>query len=41
VGFATDHTGLTRWQLHRNRFGRTVWTLAAHNDTAHLAGQQP
>ncbi len=41
VEFATDHAGLARWQLHRNRYGRIVWTLAAHNDTAHLAGSQP
>lgn len=36
AGFWTDHTGLTRWQQHRNRFGRTVWTMICHNDTAHL-----
>ncbi|HZD69820.1 MAG TPA: histidine phosphatase family protein [Actinomycetes bacterium] len=40
VDFATRHAGLTRWQLHRNRYGRTVWTLVAHNDTAHLADLQ-
>jgi probable phosphoglycerate mutase len=37
LGFVTDHAGLTRWQQHVNRFGRRVWMLAAHNDTAHLA----
>lgn len=37
LGFVTDHAGLTRWQQHINRFGRSVWMLAAHNDTAHLA----
>jgi len=41
VEFRTDHTGLARWQLQCNRFGRMVWTLAAHNDTAHLANLQP
>lgn len=37
LGFVTDHAGLTRWQQHINRFGRSVWMLAVHNDTAHLA----
>ncbi len=41
VEFPTDHTGLVRWQLHRNRFGRMVWTMAAHNDTAHLLSLPP
>lgn len=36
LGFVTDHAGLTRWQQHVNRFGRRVWMLAGHNDTAHL-----
>jgi 2,3-bisphosphoglycerate-dependent phosphoglycerate mutase len=36
VGFVTDHTCITRWQEHVNRFGRHVWMLAAHNDTRHL-----
>ncbi|MGH3679022.1 MAG: histidine phosphatase family protein [Natronosporangium sp.] len=36
-GFVTDHACLTRWQQHVNRFGRRVWMLAAHNDTAHIA----
>ena len=36
VGFVTDHAGLTRWQLHRNRFGDRRWLLAVHNDLAHL-----
>lgn len=37
VGFVTEYASVTRWQQHRNRFGRTLWMLAAHNDTAHLA----
>ena len=36
LGFVTDHTGITRWQQHINRFERETWMLAAHNDTAHL-----
>jgi len=36
AGFVTDHASLTIWQQHRNRYGRTAWLLAAHNDTAHL-----
>jgi probable phosphoglycerate mutase len=39
IGFVTDHTGICRWQHHVNRFGRRVWTLAAHNDTSHLRPQ--
>jgi probable phosphoglycerate mutase len=39
IGFITDHTCISRWQLHVNRFGREVWMLAAHNDTAHLAAE--
>jgi probable phosphoglycerate mutase len=41
IGFITDHTGVTRWQQHVNRFDRHVWMLAAHNDTRHLCGPQP
>jgi probable phosphoglycerate mutase len=41
LGFVTDHACITRWQHHVNRFGRHVWMLAAHNDTRHLAEQQP
>jgi probable phosphoglycerate mutase len=37
LGFITDHACVTRWELHVNRFGREVWTLACHNDTSHLA----
>lgn len=37
TGFITDHTAVTRWQQHVNRFGRRVWMLAAHNDTRHLS----
>jgi probable phosphoglycerate mutase len=41
-GFITDHACLTHWQQHVNRFARTVWMLAAHNDTSHLpTGGQP
>lgn len=36
TGFITDHACIARWQLHVNRFGREVWMLAVHNDTAHL-----
>ncbi|WP_084960210.1 histidine phosphatase family protein [Thermoactinospora rubra] len=36
AGFAVDHASLTRWQLHRNRFGQQQWLLDRHNDTAHL-----
>ncbi|TDD40292.1 histidine phosphatase family protein [Saccharopolyspora elongata] len=36
-GVVTSHASLTRWQQHRNRFGHTVWMLAAHNDIQHLA----
>jgi probable phosphoglycerate mutase len=36
LGFVTDHAGLARWQQHVNRFGRRIWMLATHNDTAHL-----
>ena len=38
LGFVTSQVGLARWQQHLNRFGRRVWMLATHNDTAHLAG---
>jgi probable phosphoglycerate mutase len=41
LGVVTDHACLTRWQQHVNRFDRHVWMLAAHNDTSHLADQQP
>ncbi|MFI7598265.1 histidine phosphatase family protein [Actinoplanes sp. NPDC049681] len=41
LGFVTDHTGITRWQQHVNRFDRRVWMLAAHNDTRHLTSPQP
>jgi probable phosphoglycerate mutase len=41
IGFVTDHTGITRWQQHINRFDRHVWMLAAHNDTRHLYHPQP
>jgi probable phosphoglycerate mutase len=41
IGFVTDHTGVTRWQHHVNRFDRHVWMLAAHNDTRHLDQVQP
>ncbi|MBN1172989.1 MAG: histidine phosphatase family protein [Micromonosporaceae bacterium] len=37
IGLVTDHTGITHWQQHVNRFDRHVWMLAAHNDTSHLA----
>jgi len=37
LSFRTDHASLSRWERHTNRFDRTVWMLAAHNDTAHLA----
>ncbi|MBG0818664.1 histidine phosphatase family protein [Planomonospora sp. ID82291] len=37
-GFTVDHGSITRWQLHRNRFGDDRWMLDRHNDTAHLAG---
>lgn len=40
LGFVTDHTGVTRWQHHVNRFDRRVWMLAAHNDTRHLTNPQ-
>ncbi|MBE1487496.1 histidine phosphatase family protein [Plantactinospora soyae] len=36
LGFVTDHASVTRWQRPTNRFGRTIWQLAAHNDTRHL-----
>jgi probable phosphoglycerate mutase len=36
ISFQTAHASLTRWERHTNRFHRTVWMLAAHNDTAHL-----
>jgi probable phosphoglycerate mutase len=39
TGFVTDHTGITRWQQHVNRFGRSAWMLATHNDTRHLTAQ--
>lgn len=41
IGFVTDHASLTRWQRHRNRLGRIVWLLAAHNDTTHLRQAAP
>jgi len=41
IGFATDHACITRWEEHVNRFDRHVWTLAAHNDTRHLADPRP
>ncbi|GII34627.1 histidine phosphatase family protein [Planotetraspora mira] len=36
AGFTVDHGSLSRWQRHRNRFGRHRWLLERHNDTAHL-----
>lgn len=36
IGFETSHASLTRWHLHRNRFGHEVWMLSALNDTSHL-----
>ncbi|MEW9533607.1 histidine phosphatase family protein [Microbispora sp. NPDC049125] len=36
AGFTIEHASLTRWQRHRNRFGRHRWMLERHNDTAHL-----
>lgn len=36
ISFQTRHASITRWERHTNRFGRTVWMLAAHNDTHHL-----
>jgi 2,3-bisphosphoglycerate-dependent phosphoglycerate mutase len=36
ISFQTGHASLSRWERHTNRFQRTVWMLAAHNDTAHL-----
>jgi len=35
-GFETGHASITRWNLHRNRFGQEVWILSALNDTGHL-----
>ncbi len=35
VSFRIDHASLSRWEHHTNRFGRRVWMLASHNDTAH------
>ncbi|MFI9410091.1 histidine phosphatase family protein [Nocardia gamkensis] len=34
--FTTDHACVTRWQLHTNRLGQSVWMLITHNDTSHL-----
>jgi 2,3-bisphosphoglycerate-dependent phosphoglycerate mutase len=39
AGFVTDHAALTIWQQHRNRYGRTLWLLATHNDTTHLTAK--
>lgn len=36
TGYVTDHTGISRWQRHVNRFDRETWMLTAHNDTRHL-----
>jgi probable phosphoglycerate mutase len=36
LSFRTDHASISRWEHHTNRFGRRVWMLATHNDTAHL-----
>jgi 2,3-bisphosphoglycerate-dependent phosphoglycerate mutase len=36
ISFTTAHASITRWERHTNRFGRTVWNLAGHNDSAHL-----
>lgn len=39
TGFITEHTAVTRWQQHVNRFGRSVWMLVVHNDSRHLTTQ--
>lgn len=39
AGFETGHAALTRWHLHRNRYGQELWMLAAHNDIRHLASR--
>lgn len=36
ISFQTRHASISRWERHTNRFERTVWMLAAHNDTCHL-----
>ncbi|WP_433235578.1 histidine phosphatase family protein [Streptosporangium sp. CA-135522] len=37
AGFTVDHSSITRWQLHRNRFDDERWMLQHHNDITHLA----
>jgi probable phosphoglycerate mutase len=39
--FVTDHACLTHWQRHLNRLNQAVWMLLTHNDTRHLASDQP
>ncbi|MEU1964134.1 histidine phosphatase family protein [Micromonospora sediminicola] len=36
LGFVTHHASIARWHRPTNRFGRTIWQLASHNDTRHL-----
>jgi probable phosphoglycerate mutase len=36
AGFTVDHSAVTVWQQHVNRFGHATWMLARHNDTRHL-----
>lgn len=37
LGFVVDHAALTRWQRHLDRYGQSIWKLAAHNDVGHLS----
>ncbi|MCX4958987.1 histidine phosphatase family protein [Streptomyces virginiae] len=40
VGFGTHHTGLTRFEHRRDRYGNGRWVLTALDDTTHL-GPRP
>ncbi|MER5726952.1 histidine phosphatase family protein [Streptomyces sp. NPDC002138] len=41
IGFGTDHTALTRFEHHRDRYGNERWVLTTLNDTAHLTPPPP
>ncbi|MGO4457237.1 histidine phosphatase family protein [Streptomyces sp. M-16] len=41
IGFAADHTALTRFEHRRDRYGNERWVLTALNDTTHLTPPDP
>ncbi|MEU7297043.1 histidine phosphatase family protein [Streptomyces exfoliatus] len=39
IGFGTDHTGITRFEHRRDRYGNERWLLTTLNDTTHLGAR--